>query len=146
MTRKEVKEDWYNKIFLTTIEVAGEITGNLDYKNVSKLVPLVENEMDFKIIGKKANKNALTDDEVPLETFILLIISRLVYKIHKKEITSSGEVSYPIDYYITSLFNNYLKIPTKKFTRKNGLPVIDSITEDMRVDVLVNIKGIDDYV
>ena len=111
-------EEIYNKyvgIFKVLIKTAGEETGNTSYKNIDQIL----NSNDVVKIIKRA-----IEDEVEFKLFVSILIFQVIRDVHgieKLEDTDEEEM-YKL---ITSLYQLYLRIPTRKFCTKYGLPVFN---------------------
>lgn len=123
MTLSEIKEE-YKKIFILIIETAGEEENNPVYKSAEKII----NEQE-KIVGRGRNLyNIYSDDEFELKEFIMMLCVYLITEIHGVNFINDSDIE-ELKSLIDDMYSRYLYSVTRKFTSKNGLMKIDSITE-----------------
>lgn len=111
-------EEIYTKyigIFKVLIKAAGQETGNSSYKNVDKILSIEDN---VKII-----KRAI-EDEVEIRLFVTILIFMVMIDIHGVDKLENTETE-DMKNLITSMYQLYLHIPTRKFCTKYGLPTFN---------------------
>lgn len=113
MTTKELYYK-YKDVFILVLESAGEETSNSVYKDAERIVR--ENE---------ENVLALIDRGVSFSLVITSMVAAVVVEVHGKEKLANQDISE----YIYTLFDIYLKKPTRSFCTQNGVPVIKDINE-----------------
>ena len=113
MTTKELYYK-YKDVFILVLESAGEETNNSVYKDAERIVR--ENE---------ENVLALIDRGVSFSLVITSMVASVVVEVHGKEKLANQDISE----YIHTLFDMYLKRPTRSFCTQNGVPVIKDINE-----------------
>ena len=122
----------YKKIFILVIETAGDKTENKVYKDVEKI--LEENEQHLQ---------GLIEDDVPFKALIAAMEFMVITKIRTiKELEQSGEEE--VKNLVDSMFNLYLKRPTRKFTSVHGLPPIDELSTYISI-ILINRKRNEEF-
>lgn len=113
MTTQEIVRE-YKKIFILVIESAGEQLNNSSYKNVEELLSTDD---------VKRFEEDLDNCPRPLDTLIALYISVILVDIYENKISEWGDLIQRVECY--SIYNNYLKAITDKFTKSVGLPTVD---------------------
>ena len=126
MTTKELYYK-YKDVFILVMESAGEETGNSSYKDVEKLVSKIESS----VLG-------LIDRGASFSLVITSMIAELVIDVNGKENLANQDISG----YVHTLFDLYLKKPTRSFCSQNGVPVIKDSNE--WISVLRKIEKPDD--
>ena len=122
MTVQEIL-DKYLDLFVLVMETAGEKTDNKYYKDVKRII--------------KDNKSILDDmiektPVIPFELVVVMCIAFLVEEIHGTERLIESDYD-ELDNYINSMWDLYLKKPTRHFTSKYGLEPIDKLTVHYRI-------------
>lgn len=113
MTTKELYFK-YKDIFILVLESAGEETGNSVYKEVERITKDNE-ESVLSLIDRGGNFSLV----------ITSMVAAIVVEVHGKEKLANQDISE----YIYTLFDLYLKKPTRSFCTQNGVPVIKDIRE-----------------
>lgn len=122
MTVQEIL-DKYLDLFVLIMESAGEKTDNEYYKNVKQILDNHKSVVDDMI-----EKTPI----IPFELVVVMYISFLVEEIHGADRLANSD-DEEIDNYINSMWNLYLKKPTRRFTAKYGLEPIDDLTIHYRI-------------
>lgn len=107
----------YVSLFILVIEVAGDTTNNKYYRDVALYVERNENLIQ-----------TLIDREVGFPQFISTIISVVLLQIHDDSICGY-ENTKKANELIEDLYIRYLRTPTNKFMKENGLKPIRSLIE-----------------
>ena len=133
MTTKEIFEK-YLILFKITVADAGEKTNNSVYKDVYN----VFEEFD------KTIQTAIEED-VPFSLFVSICITIIIYEINyknrKSEINVDEEEIKVTNDLIEDFWLRYIKKPTRSFTSKYGLPVVNELNYTA---VILNKKKRDD--
>ena len=114
MTAKELFPE-YEKLFILVMESVGQKIGNEVYQRTSEILEST----------KEGTRDAIESD-IPFGLFICYLIVRILIEIHGVKKLESMD---PVEANKLSqfIFDNYLKKPTRAFTAKYGLPVMDNL-------------------
>jgi len=107
--------DKYLDLFVLIMESAGEETGNSSYKNAARLIE-----------GRKNMLQEVADEGYPFSMLVVMCISVIVIDVHGVDRLARTSID-DMDNYITSIWELYLKKPTRSFTEKNGLTPISDL-------------------
>lgn len=130
-TLQELYEE-YKKIFILVIETAGDKTGNRVYKEVENIIK--DNERHFQ---------DLIEDDVPFKALIAAMEFMVITKIRSvEELEQLGEEK--VKDLVDSMFDLYLKRPTRKFTSTHGLPPVDELSTYITI-ILTNRKRNEEF-
>lgn len=108
----------YTEVFKTTIEEVGKEVGNPTYRNVRKIL---DEDESLRILGN------MTQDEVPFHAVISTLGAILMCRQYGSENLYKSEILQGL---INDLWERYLKGPSNKFFRRNGLPVIEKLDNE----------------
>lgn len=112
----------YIELFSLVMETRGQEIGNEVYKKTREIIKKNKNNIDKMI-----------EDDLPFPAFITALEFFLISEIHSIEkLRESGEEN--IKYLVDSMFDLYIKKPTRDFTAKYGLPVVNSL--DIYIKIL----------
>lgn len=126
MTSKEVY-DKYLVLFKIIVSDAGDKTNNLAYKNVYSILEHYDEVIQTAI-----------KEEVPLNLFVTLCISLIVYEINYKGVVSDWtKMSNEL---MDDFWERYLKKPTRSFTSKYGLKAINELEYGVVISSLIDKK------
>lgn len=107
----------YIKLFILVIETVGQDIGNKFYQNVKEIIERNEKSLQ-----------AVIDQEAPFYVLVSLLETLVICDIHDKDELMKDK--FILQGYVNDMWTRYLKVPSNKFFRKNGLPVINEIDED----------------
>lgn len=110
MTTKEIYFK-YKEIFILVMESVAE-TQNPIYKDSEKII----NEHEKYLL-------AAIDQGAPFEIVMLDMIATIVVAVNGIDRVDDTEITD----YMESIFELYLKRPTRSFCTQNGIPVIDAV-------------------
>lgn len=106
----------YIKLFTLIVETAGQTEGNKSYKEVTRV--LKENEHIVKKI---------IEEEMSFTPFVASLIFFIIKDIHGTEKLSGENSMETIKPLVDDFYVRYIKKPTRKFTAKYGLPVVEDL-------------------
>lgn len=121
MTNNEAKQK-YLPLFLIAMGEAAIESGieEYKYKDVEEIIH------DGKIVNFSRQKEILEDEEAPFETFVFLLIVRLIIRLNGYDPEKFTKITN-LKERVEDIFQRYLFRPTYKFTSKYGLPTIKEI-------------------
>lgn len=114
MIAKELFEK-YNELFILVIETAGQNNKNKVYMKVKDIIEKNKEQLDRAV-----------EDDIPFNVYVALLSFLVVKEVHgfkKLEEIDNDELNNLVN----SMFEMYLKKPTRKFTATYGLPIINSL-------------------
>ena len=117
MTFEELVSE-YIKLFILIIETVGQDIGNKIYQNVSNIL---KEDDSIKAI------QSLIDNEVPFFIVVSTLEAIVLCKLHNSKDLYENNILQGL---VGDMWERYLKLPSNKFFRKNGLPTIDRIDEN----------------
>ena len=118
MTFEELVRE-YVKLFILIIETVGQDVGNKIYQNVSNILKEDDSEKAIQ---------SLIDNEVPFFVVVSTLETIVLCKLHNsKDLYENNNILQGL---VGDMWERYLKLPSNRFFRKNGLPTINRIDEN----------------
>lgn len=118
MTYEELVRE-YIKLFILIMETVGQDIGNKVYREVKS------------IIDEDGNLKNIIDQEPPFYVIVGVLILSLVCKIHDpKDLEENPGLLQSL---LEDMWERYLKVPSNKFFRKQGLPTVNTINENVLI-------------
>ena len=108
----------YIKCFVLVIETIGQANGNKKYQNVGKLV-----------VNNREQIDGLIKQEPPVIVLINALIVMLIGDIHDSSEVAGVSNIPQLNELVDDFFVRYLEVPTNKFMKKYGMPIVKKPSE-----------------